>query len=171
MNLRYFLESTVHAGYTLAHPQTTVYFDLEKRVLGDSKKATGHAHRWIEQDFPPHSSFIKDMKDEINRETAHANVVNSEHNFGFVPGEYAEIHTSYFDFDDDDRQVRADLWMAAKAGLHAADLILAVQRGGGGFVPKVNPTDLQALLDDNDAVLSELQREGSPSATPTPNGD
>src|SRR4051812_15879580 len=99
MNLRYFLESTVHAGYALAQPQTTVYFDLEKRSLGDAKKATGHAHRWIEQAFPAHSAFIKDMKDEINRETAHANVVNSEHNFGFVPGERTVIHTTYFDFD------------------------------------------------------------------------
>lgn len=160
MNLRYFLESTVHAGYALAHPETAVYFDLEKGMLGDAKKATGYAHRWIERDFPPHSSFIKDTKDQVNRETAHANVVNSTHNFGFVPGEHAEIHTSYFDFDDD-RQVRSDLWMTAKAGLHAADLILAVQRGGG-FVPKVQPVDLQALMTDNDAVLSEIQRECSP---------
>lgn len=159
MNLRYFLESTVHAAYALAQPETTVYFDLEARKLGDAKKATGQAYRWIEQSFPAHSALIKDMKEEINGETAHANVVNSEHNFGFVPGERAEIHTSYFDFDNDDRQVRVDLWMAAKGGLHAADLILAVQRVAGGFVPKIVVTDLQALMRDNDAVLSELQRE------------
>jgi hypothetical protein len=44
-----------------------------------------------------------------------------------VPGERAEIHTSYFDFEDD-QQVRIDLWVAAKADLHAADLILSVQQ-------------------------------------------
>jgi hypothetical protein len=163
MDLRYFLESTVHAGCALAHPQTTAYFDLDKQALGDAKKATGHAHRWIEQDFPGHSAFIKDLKEEINRETAHANVVNNEHNFGFVPGERAEIHTTYFDFEDD-RQLRVDLWLAAKAGLHAADLILAVQRNVGGFVPKVGATDLQALMVDNDAVLAELD-QGAPTGS------
>jgi hypothetical protein len=164
MNLRYFLESTVHAGYALAHPETTVYFDLEKQELGDAKKATGHAHRWILQAFPGPSDFIKGMKEEINRETAHANVINSKHNFSFVSGDHAEIQTSYFDFEDD-RQVRVDLWMAAKAGLHAADFILAVQRVGGGFVPKVEAADLQTLMTDNDAVLSELQREGRQGAS------
>jgi hypothetical protein len=62
MDLRYFLESTVHAGYALAHSQTTAYFDLNRQALGDAKKATGQAHRWIEQDFPSHSAFIKDLK-------------------------------------------------------------------------------------------------------------
>jgi hypothetical protein len=58
-----------------------------------------------------------------------------------VQGERAEIHTSYFDFEDD-RQVRVDLWLAAKAGLHAANLILAVQRKVGGFVPKADAADM-----------------------------
>jgi hypothetical protein len=63
MDLRYFLESTVHAGYALAHSQTTAYFDLDRQALGDAKKATGQAHRWIEQDFPSHSAFITDAAD------------------------------------------------------------------------------------------------------------
>src|ERR1700730_17324299 len=29
MDLRYFLESTIHAAYTLAHPDSTAYFDYE----------------------------------------------------------------------------------------------------------------------------------------------
>ena len=66
------------------------------------------------------------LKDDINKQTAHAHVVNSEHNFDFVPGERAEIITSYFDFEDD-QLVKLDLWVAAKAGLHAVDLILTVQ--------------------------------------------
>jgi hypothetical protein len=170
MDLRYFLESTVHAGYTLAYPQTTAYFDLDKQAVGDAKKATRQAHLWIEQEFPGHSSFIKEMKEEINRETAHANVVNSEHNFGFVRGERAEIHTSYFDFEDD-RQVRVDLWLAAKAGLHGSDLILAVQRKVGGFVPKVDAAGLRALVADNDAVLTELNMERSGASDAPPRKD
>jgi hypothetical protein len=45
MDLRYFLELTVHAGYALAHPQTTAYFDLDRHALGDAKTATSQASR------------------------------------------------------------------------------------------------------------------------------
>jgi hypothetical protein len=93
IDLRYFLESTVHAAYTLAHPDTTNYLDHEKLKIGDARKATDLAHAWIEGTFPDHSAFIKDMKGQINQQTGHAHVVNSVHNFDFVPGEWPEIVT------------------------------------------------------------------------------
>jgi hypothetical protein len=155
IDLRYFLESTVHAAYTLADPETTNYVDHEKQEIGDARKATGVAHAWIEGAFPDHSAFIKDLKVQINKQTAHAHVVNSAHNFDFVPGERPEIVTTYFDFEDD-TLVKLDLWLAAKAGLHTIDLILAVQRRWGGFLPAREVEGLSALIADNDTVLAEL---------------
>jgi len=70
IDLRYFLESTVHAAYTLADPETTNYLDHEKQEIGDARKATGVAHAWIEGAFPDHSAFIKDLKVQINQQTA-----------------------------------------------------------------------------------------------------
>ena len=58
---------------------------------------------------------MKDLKATINEQTAHAHVVNSQHNFDLVAAQSAEIITSYFDFEDDE-VVKLDLWIAAKAG-------------------------------------------------------
>jgi len=156
MDLRYFLESTANAAFSLAHTDTENYFDFQNRRIRDAQKASLTAYRWLESTYRAHSDFIKDLKATINEQTAHAHVVNSQHNFDFVPGQRAEIITSYFDFDDDE-VVMLDLWLAAKAGLHAAHLILQVQRDFGGFLPSVDAADLSQLMADNDAVLVELR--------------
>lgn len=88
--------------------------------------------------------------------TATEVVVNSQHNFDLVAGQSAEIITSYFDFEDDE-VVKLDLWIAAEAGLHAADLILQVQKDFGGFLPSSDAANLPQLMADNDAVLAELR--------------
>lgn len=156
MNLRYFLESTANAAFSLAHTDTQNYFDLQNNRIGDAQKATLKAYKWLEVTYLAHSDFMRDLKADINEQTAHAHVINSQHNFDFVPGQRAEIITSYFDFDDDEL-VKLDLWIAAKAGLHAADLILTVQKDFGGFLPSGDSDDLGQLITDNDAVLHELQ--------------
>jgi hypothetical protein len=158
MNLRYFLESTVNAAYALTHTDTEIYFNYDDEEQPDAKKASRQAYKWIESAFPAHSQSIQNMKDQINKQTAHANVFNSQHNFLYVPGERVEIHTSYFDFEDE-RFVKADLWQCAQAGLIAIDLILAVQKQHGGFLPSRDVEGLGDLIVDNDSLLDELETE------------
>lgn len=158
MDLRYFLESTANAAFSLAHTDTQNYFDHQNRRIGDAQKASVKAYRWLETTYQGHSDFMKDLKATINEQTAHAHVVNSQHNFDLIAGERAEIITSYFDFEDDE-VVKLDLWIAAKAGLHAADLILQVQKDFGGFLPSSDVANLPRLMVDNDAVLAELQKD------------
>lgn len=160
MDLRYFLESTANAAFSLAHTDTRNYFDLQNSRIGDAQKATLNAYRWLETRYPDHSAFMKELKTDINEQTAHAHVINSQHNFDFVPGERAEIITSYFDFEDEEL-VKLDLWLGAKAGLHAIDLILCVQKEFGGFLPARDVDDFPQLMADNDAVFREF--EHSPS--------
>jgi hypothetical protein len=160
MDLRYFLESTANAAFSLAHTDTQNYFDLQNSRIGDAQKATLKAYRWLETTYPGHSTFLKEIKTEINEQTAHAHVINSQHNFDFVPGQRAEIITSYFDFEDEEL-VKLDLWLGAKAGLHAIDLILRVQKDFGGFLPSRDVDDLPQLMADNDAVFREFQRSPS----------
>jgi hypothetical protein len=155
MDLRYFLESTVHAAYSLVHTDTKIYFDFDAGKILDAKKASEKVYVWIEATYNDHSKGIQNIKKLINEQTAHANVVNSEHNFRYVPGERAEIHTSYFDFEDD-KMVKVDLWQCAQAGLIAIDLILAVQRQHGGFLPSDHVDELAVLIEDNKALLGEL---------------
>jgi hypothetical protein len=156
MNLRYFLESTANGAFSLAHSDTRNYFDLQNNRAGDAQKATTKAYKWLEATYSAHSNFMRNLKADINEQTAHAHVINTQHNFDFVPGQRAEIITSYFDFEDDEL-VKLDLWVAAKAGLHAIDLILTAQKDFGGFLPSSDTGDLPQLMTDNDAVLRELR--------------
>ena len=156
MDLRYFLESTANAAFSLAHTDTQNYFDLQRNRIGDAQRATKKAYRWLQTTYPGHSNFMKELKTDINEQTAHAHVINSEHNFGFVPGQRPEIITSYFDFEDKEL-VKLDLWLGAKAGLHAIDLILRVQKDFGVFLPSSDVDDLPQLMADNDAVLGEFR--------------
>jgi DUF917 family protein len=89
MDLRYFLESTVHAAFTLAHTDTKNYIDFHNRQINDAKSASSKAYKWISETYPEYSKFIKDLKDDINGQTAHAHVVNSGHNSQASP------HISY----------------------------------------------------------------------------
>jgi hypothetical protein len=156
MDLRYFLESTVNAGYALVHQNTAIYFDYAGGKQPEAQKASRQAYRWIDSAYIDHSKAIQQIKNQINDQSAHANIFNSQHNFAYVPGERAEIHTSFFDFEDEG-WVKADLYQCAQAGLIAIDLLLAVQRQDGGFLPSTEAVEgLPLLIADNEALLREL---------------
>jgi hypothetical protein len=153
MDLRYFLESSVHAAYSLVHVETTNYFDSADGKRYDYKKATKVANLWLNEHFQQHSNEIKRVKDQINEQTAHANALNSFHNFRFVGGNAPEIHTSFFDFEDD-HWLKVDLWECAQSGLVAIDLILNVRQKFGGFI-QTRATDALPLLIASNKTLSE----------------
>ncbi|MDR8057700.1 hypothetical protein [Burkholderia cenocepacia] len=163
MVLRYFLESTVHAAYSLVHVDTTNYFDTTEGKKHDPQKASRAAYAWLGQHFKAQSDEIKRMKDLINEQTAHANVYNSFHNFEFVGGENAAIYTSYFDFDDD-HWLKVDLWECGQAGLVAADLILAIRKQYGGFFPSRDADKLPQLIDTSNRLLDLLGEQAKPPA-------
>jgi hypothetical protein len=134
MDMRFFLESTVHAAYSLANTDTDIYLDHENKRVRNPQDANPVVYSWINDAFPESSKAIKGMKDGINAQTAHANVTTSAHNFALVAGERPEIHTTYFDFEED-RLVKSDLWQIGQAGLIAIDLLIGTQRIAGGFLP------------------------------------
>ncbi|SFT50322.1 hypothetical protein [Paraburkholderia aspalathi] len=87
---------------------STIYFDdLASGKKHDAKKASTTAYKWLEAEFPEHSSEIKTVKDPANEQTAHASVLNSQQKF--VAGAHPEIRMAYFDFDDD-HWTKVDLW-------------------------------------------------------------
>ena len=155
MTLRYFLESTIHAAYSLVHVDTTNYFDALEGKKHDPQKASRAAYTWINKHFQSHSEEIKRMKDLINQQTAHANVYNSFHNFDFVGGKDPAIHTSFFDFDDD-HWLKVDLWECSQAGLVATDLILAIRNVHGGFIPSRETDKLPQMIEAADGLLAQL---------------
>lgn len=158
MTLRYFLESTLHAGYALVHVDTTNYFDTMGGKKHDPQKASKIAYAWIHENFPSHSEEIKRIKNLINEQTAHANVYNSFHNFNFVGGKNPAIHTTFFDFDDD-YWLKVDLWECAQAGLVAADLILAIRKAHGGFIPSRDADNVPKMIEAADRLRVQLESE------------
>lgn len=155
LNLRYFLESTVHAAFSLANPDSNLYFDYANKRLRSAKNVTGKANKWLHANYRPASDFIKDLKEAVNEQTAHSNVSSSGHNFDFSMAERPEIHTSFFDFDDDPL-VKFDLWICAKAGLEATNLILNVRNRYGHFLQKPDFEEIRGYMAHNDKLHAEL---------------
>jgi len=146
----------VNAAYSLTHSDTKIYVDHDSIEQPEARKASAQAYKWIDNSYSSHSKAIKQIKDTINEQTAHANIFNSQHNFRFIPGERAEIHTTYFDIEDE-HWVKVDLWQCAQAGLIATDLLLAVREKHGGFLPSSETHALPELIVQNDALFSTLK--------------
>lgn len=166
-NLRYFLETTSHAAYGLAHKDGSAY--VKNGGLDDPKTISIKTYRWLEREHPEVSSEIKRMKDEINSETAHANILNSIHTFAFEGEPVQVIRNEVFDFDDPER-AKADLCHSAHAGLLALELLESVRVKHGGYLPARSADSVPALRAANrrlHAALAapiDLGREAS--ATP-----
>ena len=57
--------------------RTRAFFVTEDKngLLNSSQKRTGNAYKWLDQNYPQGSASLKEMKDDINASTAHANLV------------------------------------------------------------------------------------------------
>ena len=66
MDMRFFLESTVHAAYSLANTDTDIYLDHENKRVRNPQDANPVVYSWINDAFPESSKAIKGMKDGIN---------------------------------------------------------------------------------------------------------
>jgi hypothetical protein len=155
LNLRYFLESTVHAAYALAHPDRKEYFDIDQLTFVKRDTAANRAHNWLSQTFPASSTEIARMKKDINEQDAHTNIAASGAMFAYDPTEKAII-TSFFDFDDNDI-IQADLLVSAQAGLIGFDLLLAVREKFGGYLPKGGVVDdWHRLREANGLLFDEM---------------
>ncbi|MGC5749879.1 hypothetical protein J4P41_14845 [Gluconobacter sp. NFX36] len=153
-NLRYFLESLSNSLYILSSNDYDNYFDFEKRKVVDSKKSSIKCYRWIESEYPEYSKFIKDLKDEINENHAHSNILNSDNTLQ-LSNDF--IYTPFFDLDDK-KAIKKNLWIIAKSGIFASEMILNIRERFGGFIPKVSLERIEELKKDNDEVLRELQK-------------
>ena len=155
LNLRYFLESTVHAAYALAHPDRTEYLDIEQSTFVKDEIVKKRANSWLSKKYPSSSAEILRMKNDINSQDAHTNIAASGNTFTYDPKERAII-TSFFDFEDKEI-IQADLWVCAQAGLVGFDLLLAVRDGFGGFIAKRSAVEeWQQLREANGLLFDEM---------------
>jgi len=156
LSLRYFLESTVQAGYAYAHPALSEYFDSVSGIVGQ-EKAAKRANSWLTSAYPPVSLNVKWIKGKINEQSSHANFLSSF--VAFEPtGRADELVTPFFD-DENVVVTNADLLLCARSALIAVDLLLALRRDHGGCtLTELARENWSSLLHNTDDLFAaELQ--------------
>lgn len=131
MNLRQVAEATSNAAFALAHPDLDL-IDAETGLVLHPKEISAKSYKWIEQAFPRHSSDLKVIKDIINEQSAHFNIVNST----LIVTDSAEDEIWRADFFDlEDRHFElSDLWVSTMLALCSIHLMIEVAKVHGGFV-------------------------------------
>lgn len=154
MNLRYFVETTCHAAYGLAHKGHEHYTRQDGELLGP-KALSQRVYPWLTREDASKSAELKRIKDEINSEMAHANLLNGVYTFALEGEPVSIIRNEAFDFDAPVR-VRSDLCQCANAGLTALELLEATRLKHGGYLPSRSADRVTKLREANTRLQSEL---------------
>lgn len=131
MNLRQVTEATPSAAFALAHPELDL-IDSETGLVRCPKKISAKSYKWIGQAFPRHSSDLKMVKDIINEESSHFNIVNSTL-LVTEPAEGEVWRADFFDLEDSHFEL-TDLWLSTQLALCSINLMIEVAKVHGGFV-------------------------------------
>ena len=130
MNLRQVLEAGSCATYAIANPDQAGFADVDENGIADaSQTLTKKRYKWLEDNFNKGADFIKNMKGEINKSTAHSNILYAHNNFKF-DGKQGKFVTPFFDFEDNYR-VKTDLWQIGNIAMGLMDLFYGVNKGLG----------------------------------------
>lgn len=130
MNLRQVLEAGSLAAFAIAHPDPSHFVTEDKNgLLNSSQKLTGNVYKWLDQNYPQGSKSLKEMKDNINASTAHANLVYTGSNFEVADD---AVSSPFFDFVDD-YAVRSDLWRIGNIAISLLDLFCGVNQSVGSI--------------------------------------
>lgn len=159
MNLRYVLESGACAAYAIAHPDTKGFLkESGKGYLISTGKLTGKRYKWLEENYPGGSVAIKNMKDVINKYSAHANLVSAHRNFKFDADQGA-TQIPFLDFENS-FYTKTELWQISNAAMGLMDFFYGVNQDYNAIKFKVGfVTDLKGLEAKNNAIKLEIQKE------------
>jgi hypothetical protein len=154
MNLRQVLEAGSLAAFAIDNPDPSLFVTEDKNgLLNSSQKLTGNAYKWLDQNYPQGSKSLKEMKDNINASTAHANLVYTGANF-----EVADdgVSSPFFDFEDS-YAVKTELWRIGNIAISLLDLFCGVNQSVGSikFVDDF-PDRFSALVEQSKSLHAEM---------------
>jgi len=133
MNLRGVLEAGACAAFAIANPELAHFADpTPEGMLYPSQKLTVKRYKWLNEKFPKESSEIKELKEKINRSTAHPNTAFTQNNFRFADSGN-EINTPFFDIEDE-YVVKVVLLVASKIAVSVIDLFYCVNKDVNAIV-------------------------------------
>jgi hypothetical protein len=162
INLRQVLEAGVGAAYAIANPDVRGFADIDAFGIMDPSKKLSKHYKWLDQNYPDPSQWIKETKGKINDQAAHANIVSAHATFRGGQTS-AAVSMPFFDVEDDDF-VQADLWLIGHAAIRLMDLFYLVTKEVArttGQSPLEFRTDfpdaLPALAAETNGLLDEIK--------------
>jgi hypothetical protein len=115
MNLRQVVEAGACAAYAIANPDHTDFVDTDEQgILDPSQKLARKRYTWLDEHYPEGSQALKDIKEQLNSTTSHANLINAYNNE--APSTPDWFASPFFDIEDS-HYVQTDLWRIGNTGL------------------------------------------------------
>jgi hypothetical protein len=115
MNLRQVVEAGACAAYAIANPDHNDFVDTDEHgILDPSQRLARKRYKWLDEHYPDGSKAIKDIKEELNKTTSHANLINAYSSGAWAAEDW--FSTPFFDIEDS-YHVQTDLWRIGNAGL------------------------------------------------------
>jgi hypothetical protein len=131
LNLRHALEAGAAAAYAIANPRVHDFVGIDPLGMMEPTKAlTGRRYRWLEKSYPEPSKWIKEVRDQINAQTAQATIVSGD-NTRRVEESSEAASAPFFDIEDE-HLVKADLWLIGRAAIRLMDLLHHVAQDAAG---------------------------------------
>jgi hypothetical protein len=163
LNLRQVLEAGAGAAYAIAKPDVRGFADIDAfGIMDPSKKLAMKRYRWLDENYPDNSKWITKAKDQINSQTAHANIVSADATFRVGQGADV-VDLPFFDAEHKD-MVHADLRMISDAAITLMDLFYGVAkdaaRAAGRPVVEFRPdfsNRIAILVAQSNALLDEIK--------------
>lgn len=159
MNLRQVLEASAWAAYAMAFKEEGKFFEKDaKGVVLIPDKLTVARNQWLEQNFKIKSDELKNLKNIINKSTAHSSIAYAFQNFEMGHADRPGFHTPFFDFEDD-YKVKSDLWFVANMAMGILDLFYGVNLKFKVFqVAEIFKQNFQPLVDQNNNLKAEMEK-------------
>jgi hypothetical protein len=162
VNLRLVLEAGAGAAYAIADPDIRGFADIDAFGIMDTSNKLPTYYTWLNRNYPDASKDIKDIKDQINDQNAHANIISAHATFHADPAaDVADV--PFFDVEDQ-YSVQTDLWRISRAAITLMDLFygitkdVALEIGRSVVDFRADfPNTILGLKAESDALLDEIK--------------
>ena len=156
LNLRQAIEGAVAMLYLIAvpHPFGPEAFARDAKL---PDKLNADARKWISTTYPERSAKLKALKDDINENDSHSNIINSYATFDYDSVETGFSENLFFDRDDAD-VLNISLWNIGHIAAHIVAAFAQVVTDHGGLVLTKDINErLTYLTEANERLMKDIQ--------------
>ncbi len=148
--MRQFLEASVLAAFALENKNFKTFgYQTEDGLLEIDEKAKGKAYKWIDENYKDISQKIVFMKNTINTQSSHANIVAAVNNASESDSVY-DISQAHI--------IKQRLWWIGNVIIGILSLLIKVNEKNRGFIVKGDFNDKYKKLSiQNETVKQELK--------------